>query len=366
LVVLYCFLSVNYNKEMTLKQKLKRVDWIGNCLLMAGTIAILYALTYAGVENSWGSWSTLVPLLVGLLSMMLFGFWEVYGFASEPVMPPRLFQHRTSKITAVNTFLHWMLSYWGMYFLPIFFEAVLLFPATRTGISILPMALISIPSCAIAAILVSRFGKFKLLHLIGELLFTLGFGLFSMQGIETTTAQWATYQSIGSLGGGIVLETLLPAFQAPVPEEDQAAATATWAFIRTMGGVWGVAIPATILNNRINHLAPTISDPVASQLLRDGGAYQYASAAFVTSFPKPIATEIRTAYMEALRVVFYAGTAFGGLASLLFLLEKDVPLRQHLKTEYGLAAQTGVEKTEIQRADAKYSDKVLPTKAQAV
>ncbi|KAF7525756.1 hypothetical protein G7054_g10976 [Neopestalotiopsis clavispora] len=336
LVVLYFFLHVNYNKEMPLQQKLKRIDWVGNALLMTGTIVMLYALTYAGVRYSWNSWQTLVPLLVGALIIALFAFWERFGFAQDLVMPPRLFRHRTSIISAINTFLHWMLVYWGTYFLPIYFQVVLLFSAERTGVALLPMTLISIPGCAIAGILVSRFGKFKMLHLVGEGVFVLGLGLFALQWEGSTTAQWATYQSICALGGGVVLETLLPAFQAPVDEADQAAATATWAFIRTVGGVWGVAIPATIFNNQVDRLIYTISDPRARQLLAGGGAYQYASASFVKSFSKPVVAEIRLVYREALKVVWLAAVAFGGVAFLLFFLEKDVALREQLETDYGL------------------------------
>ncbi|KAI2473092.1 MFS general substrate transporter [Annulohypoxylon bovei var. microspora] len=340
LVLLYFFLHVNYNKEMPLGQKLRRIDWVGNGLLMAGTIVMLYALTYAGVKYPWSSWQTLVPLLIGVFVIVLFAVWEGRGLSPELVIPPRLFRHRTSLISAINTFLHWMLVYWGTYFLPVYFQTVLLFSAERTGVSLLPMTLISIPGCAVAAILVSRWGKFKMLHLIGEAVFTVGLGLFALQWEGSTTAEWATYQSIGALGGGVVLETLLPAFQAPVPETDQAAATATWAFIRTVGGVWGVAIPATIFNNRVDQLIYTISDPRARQLLAGGGAYQHASAAFVTSFPDPVVAEIRAVYREALKLVFLTAVAFGGLATLLFLLEKDVPLRQQLETEYGLTEKT--------------------------
>jgi hypothetical protein len=139
---------------------------------------------------------------------------------------------------------------------------------------LLPMILISIPGHALAGILVSRQGKFKLLYLVGEGVFMLGLDLFAIQWEGSTTAEWAIYQSIGALGGGIVLETLLPAFQAPVPESDQAAATATWAFIRNVGGVWGVALSATIFNNGVDQLVHMISDTNARQLLASGGAYR--------------------------------------------------------------------------------------------
>ncbi|KAF2260644.1 hypothetical protein CC78DRAFT_584646 [Lojkania enalia] len=55
---------------------------------------------------------------------------------------------------------------------------------------------------------------------------------------------------------------------APVDEEEQAAATSTWAFTRTVGGIRGVAEPATILNNSIQASSLTILDPSAREAFR--------------------------------------------------------------------------------------------------
>ncbi|KAI4863261.1 MFS general substrate transporter [Hypoxylon rubiginosum] len=336
LVVLYLFLHVNYNKSETVMQKLRRIDWVGNGVLMAGTIAMLYALAYAGGKYAWTAWQVLFPLILGFVLIVICAIWETYGPAAEPVIPPKLLKHRTSLIVAITTFLHSILVFWILYFLPISFQAVLLFSPERTGVALLPLTLIALPGAALSAMAVSRWGKFKMLHLVGFAIFTLGFGLYSMQWEGTTTAEWATFQSISALGGGIVLDTLLPAFQAPVPESDQAATTATWCFIRTVGNVWGVAIPATIFNNRINQLTHTISDPAAASLLYGGGAYQHASASFINSFDEPIRGEIRAVYREALKLTFLIGVAFGGLACLLTILEKEIKLRKDLETEYGL------------------------------
>lgn len=207
---------------------------------------MLYALANAGTKYDWSSWHTLVPLLVGFFIVVCFSLWESYGnvvlpkWSFEPVMPPRLFHHRTSLIVAINTFLHWMLVYWAIYFIPLWFQAVFLYSAETAGVDMLPMSLVAVPGSALAAAAVSRWGRFQWLHLVGEVIFTVCMGLFALQWVGTTTTEWASIQSVCALGGGIVLDTLLPAFQAPVPESDQAAATATWAFIRTVGGVGGL------------------------------------------------------------------------------------------------------------------------------
>jgi len=76
--------------------------------------------------------------------------------------------------------------------------------------------------------------------------------------------------------------------------------------------------------------------PEFRQLFTNGHAYQYASSSFIDSYHENVGDEIRGVYGKALQVVFQAATAFAGLAFLLALFEKELPLRTELETEYGL------------------------------
>lgn len=333
LIVLYLFLQVNYNKDVGFVQKLQRIDVVGNGILMAGAVAILYALS---ISNPWSSWHKLVPLILGFLSFFIFAVYEASGIPSEPVIPTRLFTNRTSIIVSINTFLNSALLFWVMFFLPVYFQAVALYSPRRTGVALLPYSLVGIPGAAISAMALSRWGKFRPLHFAGFALFAISLGLLSLQREDTSTAEWAIYQCIFALGAGMVLNTLLPAFQAPASEADQAAATATWYFIRTFGYVWGVAIPAAIFNSRVAALRWRISDEGLRQQLESGSAYQLAAAQFIEHYPIDVQGEIRTVYREALKRVWQIAVVFAGIACVLVLLEKEIPLRTVLETDYGL------------------------------
>ncbi|KAI1375295.1 major facilitator superfamily domain-containing protein [Hypoxylon crocopeplum] len=336
LVLMWLFLHVQYDKEMSFTEKIQRIDLVGTSILLAGTVAILYSLTYAGTIEPWASWRTLVPLLLGFFGLALFAGYEMSGLALEPVMPPRLFQNRTSVVVILNTFIAAMAFYWFLYFLPIYFQAVLLYSPRQTGVSLLPQSLAGIPGAAIAAVCLSKWGKFKIIHLAGFSIATLGLGLFSYQDEWTHVAEWVIFQAICALGVGMVLDTLLPAFQAPTAEADQAAATSTWAFVRSFGCIWGVAIPAAVFNNFVDLNINMVSDSAVHGQLVGGGAYQHASAAFVRSFPPETGNEIRAVYRISLQRVFQVGVAFSGLAVLLALIERNIPLRKALETQYGL------------------------------
>ncbi|KAI1134687.1 MFS general substrate transporter [Hypoxylon sp. FL0543] len=337
LVILFVFLHVNYNNHRTFAEKVRRIDFLGNSVLVASTIAVLYALAYAGANYSWASWHILVPLLVGVLGFFIFGYTQGGRFAAaEPVMPRRLFIHRTSLIISINTFINSAMTFWGVFFLPVYFQAVKLYGPQYSGVALLPTSLVGIPGAVIAALAISRWGRYKPVHMGGFAIYALGLGLFSLQNPDSTVAQWASYQCVAALGGGMLLNSQLPAFQSAVSESDQAAASAAWGFIRSIGWVWGVAIPATIFNNRIGQLLGEIADPAAAQMLSNGGAYGSASAAQVKQFPAPIQVQIRSVYSQALQRVFQVSVAFAGVGFLLSLFEDEIVLRKTLDTEYGL------------------------------
>ncbi|KAG6354077.1 hypothetical protein INS49_005048 [Diaporthe citri] len=342
LVLLLVFLQVGYQKhDVAWTTQLRRIDYIGNGILIAGSTSILVALTYAGTRWSWSSWHTLLPLLIGFVAFGLFVAVEAGPWApQEPVMPPRLFSNRTSAIVAINTFLNSALVYWGVFFLPVFFQAVQLATPRRAGVCLIPLSLFGIPSAAVGAFVLARLGKYKMIHVFGFCTFCLGRGLYTLLNETTPVWEWVLFQLVAGIGGGILLNTLLPAFQAPLDESDQAAATAAWNFVRTLGSVWGVAIPAAVFANYIDGAVAAVSDPRAAELLAHGGAYQYASAAFVREFPPAVQDQIRAVYSDAIKRVFVVSFAFMGLALLLSLFEKDVPLRTVLETEYGMKNRT--------------------------
>lgn len=145
LVLFFTFLHVNYNKDMRFTQKIKRIDFIGNMIIMASSVSILFALTYAGSSYDWSSRNIIVPLVIGLCGCIVFIGYGNSRFCFEPVIPPRLFGNRTSAAVYVNTFLNSAILYWVMYFLPVYFQAVPRSSPARTGIQLLPIIVIGVP-----------------------------------------------------------------------------------------------------------------------------------------------------------------------------------------------------------------------------
>ncbi len=334
--MLYFSLHLNYQKEMTFLQKMKRVDYGGNAIIIGSTVSVLYALTYGGTRYAWSDARVVVSLTIGLIGLILFVVYESAPFLVEPVTPPRLFNNRTSAAVFVATFLNSAILYWVLFFLPVYFQAVLGSSPKRAGVQLLPIITIAVPAAILAVLLLAKWGKYKPLHLFGFAVCTIGLGLFTLLDQHSSMAEWVIYQIITGGGSGFVLNTLLPACQAPLMESDQAAATAIWSFVRSFGSIWGVAIPAAIFNNKFGKIAYRITDLRARQLLSAGHAYEYASASLVDANQEPVRGQIIGVYADSLKLVWQISIVFCGVAFLAVILEKQIKLRTELDTEYGL------------------------------
>ncbi|CZS77003.1 unnamed protein product [Fusarium graminearum] len=338
IIVTYFFLNLQYDRTQSTMEKLKRIDYIGN--------AILIALTWAGPVHPWSDARILLPLILGILGLVGFIIYEGSGIPSEPVMPIRLFPSRTSYIVYANTFLNQLLIMWLYYFLPLYFQAVKMSTPSRSGVQMLPVALIAVPGAALSAFMLSRWGKYKGLHVSGFLIMTVGVGLFGLLDEDSPPVAWVLLQFLPAIGSGFLLNTLLPAFQASTEEIDQAAATGTWSFIRSLGTVWGVAIAGTVFNSYTKQYAHMIGNEVAREALRSGDSYQSATRAFILQFDEEAQGQLRHVFMLSLRKVYVISVAFGGLAFVLSLLEKEIPLREELDTQYGLEEKGSSKKAE--------------------
>ena len=338
--LLFIFLRVQYRKDTTARNVLRRIDFGGNALLISSVIAILIALTYGGTLHPWGSWRTIVPLVLGALGLIAFLVLQSTSYIPEPTMPLRMFANRTSLAGFALTFVHSILLFQVTYYLPLYFQSLRNASPTASGVYMLPTSIAAMPFAIGAGIALSKLGKYKPIMFFGCVCLSISLGLFSMLDASSTTGFWIGIQFLEAAGLGILLPTTLPAVQAPLDDADTAVITATWGFLRAFGGVWGISIPATVFNSRVNQLVDRVQDPGVQQLLINGGAYARASKQFIQSLnPVPaVKAEVISVYTDALKLSWQVGIGFSVLAFFIVFVLKEVPMREHLETDFGLDA----------------------------
>ncbi|KAK7992600.1 hypothetical protein PG988_001394 [Apiospora saccharicola] len=330
LPVMFLLLRIKHIPH-ALSDAVVKVDWVGNIIFIGSIVSLLIGLTFGGTVYPWSSWQTIVPIVVGCVGWACFHGYEYLIKSANPCVPPHIFSNRTSTSAFYMVF---------------------------AGVDFMPFMFLLIPGSAIAGIILSKTGHYRGLHLVGFILTTLGPGLNTLLGINTHAGGWAMLQIVDALGRACILPTTLPAILASLPERDVAAATGVYSFLRSFGFVWGITVPGIIFNNRFGQLSFRISDPVVRETLSGGRAYELASGPYVQTLRPGVKSEVLGVYLDVLKAVWFGAMAFGATGLIAVAVEKHVPLRTELETDYGLEGE--------KRSDVEESDKGSDTKKDAV
>ncbi|KAI0450355.1 major facilitator superfamily domain-containing protein [Xylaria acuta] len=341
IVLMLFLLQIEYSSNQTFTQKIKRIDYIGNGLIVAFTTVILVSLSWGGAQYEWSSPQVLTLLVIGILGLIGAMCYEAWSpWVREPTIHTVIFRNYSTDINLFLAFIQFLFAIWTTYFLPVYFQAVLLQSAEIAGVLLLPTVLLPLPLAAIVGNLITRFGKYKYFHVAGFALMTVGFGLFTMFTQRTSIAVVVITSAVWSLGLGQLLTSTLPAVQASADEELRGPATTTWSFFREFGGVWGTAVPAAIFNSRFGDLVrKRITDTTLRETLSNGNGYSFASASLINHLPTASKQEVIGIFTDSLKLVFQVAVGLAGFGFILAALQKEYKLRKTHKSEYRLKSK---------------------------
>jgi EmrB/QacA subfamily drug resistance transporter len=222
------------------KQKL---DLPGLGLVSAGLLGIVWGLV-RGNQVGWGSAEIVGALAAGAVATVLFVLWELR--TETPMLPMRFFRNRTFALTNVASLFMFFGMFGSIFLLSQFFQTVQGYSPLGSGLRILPWTAMPIFVAPIAGALSDRVGAHKM---IGVGLAMQATGLAWIAAVSTPTTPYVDLVAPFTLSGiGMAL------FFAPVanvvlsavrPEEEGQASGANNA-IRELGGVFGVAVLASV------------------------------------------------------------------------------------------------------------------------
>jgi EmrB/QacA subfamily drug resistance transporter len=220
-----------------------KLDLPGVALASTGLTGIVWGLV-RGHGQGWTSPEIVISLVAGALVFALFVLWELR--TPEAMLPMRFFQNRVFTLANVASLLMFFGMFGSIFLLSQFFQTVQGYSPIGSGLRILPWTIMPMFVAPIAGALSDRIGGARLMG-IGLTLQAGGLG--SLAAISTpTTPYWQLVVPFMVSGIGMAM------FWAPVanvvlaavrPEEEGKASGAQNA-IRELGGVFGVAVLASV------------------------------------------------------------------------------------------------------------------------
>ncbi|KAF2789627.1 MFS general substrate transporter [Melanomma pulvis-pyrius CBS 109.77] len=336
LAIMVPFLRLKHKREPTWAKALARIDYLGNFIFVGAICGVLFGLIMGGTQYAWSSWHIVVPLAVGFAGWALFHAHQASPICKEPSMPPALFKNRTSVVCLILAFISNSLLEWIVYFLPIYFQSLKRSSPLQSGVNVLPFSVFYVPIAVVTGGLMSKYGKYKPIHLIGFGFTALACGLLSLLDDSTSKVQWVFWQLFLAIGAGFTMISILPVIQASSPDSYTATATSTFAFVRNFGFVWGITIPSVIFNAQVNRNMHWISDSAVRTQLSNGGAYGYAGSGAINQLDPAARTQVYRVYGSALETLWQAAAAMAAVAFFMVFLEQNLELRMDLDTEFGM------------------------------
>ncbi|KAF5005989.1 hypothetical protein FDECE_7615 [Fusarium decemcellulare] len=315
--------------DLALTSKLRRLDWWGMLLFTTGTTLSALPLSWANDLFPWSSWQTLVPLIVGVLVLIAFGFYEAKPV--EPIIPHRIFANWTFGIALISGFLNGMIMYSLTLYIPLFFQAVFLKPPLQAALAALPLAVVTLGFCFIASIIMEKTRRYRLQNLMGWILTTVFLGLWSRVGKDTSQAASYTFQSFLGMGVGTVFTTTTVQLQASVElVDDMGLAAGLLVFFRLFGALLGQTVGAAIFSSVFqDSLAGFGPLPKSLRVLEDSSeAIGFIHALASLDLPPEVMDKLIDVYQSPFQTIWIVMAGFSCVGVVASLFTKDFSLER--------------------------------------
>ncbi|RFU75555.1 multidrug resistance fnx1 [Trichoderma arundinaceum] len=353
-LLILIFVLKLHNPRTPVKQGLAAIDWVGNILIIGGTLMFLFGLEFGGVQFPWKSATVICLIVFGFVAIAIFGIYE-NRVAKYPVMPTRLFRDRTSIAAYGLSIMHAMTFMSGSYWLPLYFQAVLGATSLLSGVYILPYVLALSITSAATGVFIKKTGNYKIPIMSGLAVMTLGFGLFIDLGPRANWAKIIIFQIIAGVGVGPNFQSPLIALQTNVEPRDIGAATASFQFLRQLGTSTSVVIGGVIFDNEMQKQQDYLLRELGPELASKFSGSEAASSVFLVASLEGHQREVaQTAYWNAMQKMFIAYTCFVFLGLLIsFFVKQKTLSKQHTEHKTGLTSlkqETKKKQTDVEKA----------------
>jgi EmrB/QacA subfamily drug resistance transporter len=219
------------------------LDLPGVALASGGLFGIVWGLV-RGNSQGWASPEIVIALTVGAIVLAAFVVWELR--AKHPMLPMRFFRNRAFALANVASLLMFFGMFGSIFLLSQFFQVVQGYSPLGSGLRILPWTIMPMFVAPIAGALSDRLGGGRLMG-IGLVLQAVGLGSIAV--LSTPTTPYADLVApfvVSGVGMAMFWAPVANVVLAAVRPEEEGQASGAQNAIRELGGVFGVAVLASI------------------------------------------------------------------------------------------------------------------------
>jgi EmrB/QacA subfamily drug resistance transporter len=287
------------------------IDYLGAILLGSALTAMVLFSSLGGATLAWSS-PQIIGLGVGAL-LLTGAFLVVEAQAPDAIMPLSIFQHHVVAVSLCIGFAMGVGLFGSLTYMPLYLQVVKgLSPAT-SGLTLTPMMAGMLVASIGSGRIISRTGRYRVFPIVGSALAASAILAFALIPTTASTGFIVAAAVVLGLGMGMAQQVIVLSIQNAVPRHQLGVATASSSLVRSMGSSLGVSAFGTLMNARLGARYA-------------GGGEGHVGLDALAHLPPAHRAEAVTAFAAALHMVFAVGAGILGLAFVLSLTLREVPL----------------------------------------
>lgn len=307
------------------KKATQPIDILGVVFLSAFTTCLIFFTDFGGdSDHGWGAVETWMFGVGMVIAALLFVLTEAR--AKDPIIPLALFKNPIFvNATAIGLTLGL-----GMFaaigFVPTFLQMSSGTSAAASGLLMLPMMVGLIGTSIVSGILITRTGKYRIFPIIGTVLTAAA--MVSMTTLTADTPIWliCIFLFVFGAGLGLIMQVVVLVVQNSVDAAMIGTATSTNNYFREVGASLGVAVFGTIFTTRLTDNLKDVFTAAGQSATDASAATSSIDPQTLNALPDGIRDGVVAAYADALAPVFWYLLPFIGIAFILSLFLKQIPL----------------------------------------
>jgi EmrB/QacA subfamily drug resistance transporter len=229
-----------------------RLDAVGLALLSPGLAAVIFGLAQVGSHAGFGDPHVVVPIAAGVALLVAFA---VHALRTpNPIIDLRLFRERSFSAASALVLLFTMAMLGTQLLLPLYYQQILHKSALDAGLLLAPRGIGMAVALVAAGKLTDRIGP-RPIVLVGLLLSAVSTLAYTQVGYHTSTVALSLLLIVNGAGLGAALVPSLTSPYRGLPKDQIPRATSAIRILQQLGGSFGVAILAVVLQRELVHQA---------------------------------------------------------------------------------------------------------------
>lgn len=307
------------------KKATKPIDVLGVVFLSIATTCLIFFTDFGG-DNAHGwrapeTWAWGAGLVVAAVAFVL-----TERRAADPIIPLSLFRNPIFvNATAIGLAIG-LGMFAAISFVPTFLQMSSGTSAAASGLLLLPMMAGLIGTSVLSGTMITKTGRYRIYPILGTVVTSAA--MVAMTTLAADTPIWliCSYLFVFGAGLGLIMQVVVLVVQNAVPPAEIGTATSTNNYFREVGGALGVAVFGTIFTTRLTENLTHAFTSAGATAADAESATATLDPTVLNQLPDPVRDQVVAAYADALAPVFWYLLPFIGVAFLLSLFLRQIPL----------------------------------------